>query len=542
MQQGITLIKTLVIVVVSGSLWLQACWVHRHFANTTVIRWVSFRLKAGAVQALLLVLSATLVAVIASAVVLPTSRAARATCAVILVQLAIGVLWYAPLLHIMRVAGRRRWRPLALVCAGACAHLASIVIGVKARCSPSANVLREAGLNVAGFVLTLTVVAGTVLVLRTWRRTSTFTLRLPWVPIGQPSTVLTNHGAALRGFTVVSLVSGILILASVPLSDTLCFDTSADQAVLFSQILRKTMRVCSPGMLLSLDLAVLWPVVTLAGWLSAAFMARLECCADLSWKRALLAGGWRVRVELVRGLAVLAPCVAYATGGVEELVRWQNRYGWGIVVQPIAGAIFLFGSVLVQQRIHSVTESMEANARHLEASSRTRGVIALVGVEKLEIVVSSLLFCTLFLGGWSIPFVYRGGMRVEFAGHYLVRQAIPETVVVILGTIAFTAKGATVCWLQSRIRVLLQTTNSTYFAQLTSRWLLCAGVVNVAMTALAALGVASSGFLARALTVFGQFGMLAVALISASGLLYAAWAAAERAANYLASADDDPAS
>jgi len=60
--------------------------------------------------------------------------------------------------------------------------------------------------------------------------------------------------------------------------------------------------------------------------------------------------------------------------------------------------------------------------------------------EYMEVVTSSMLLVTIFLGGWQLPFAHRDGLTIAFGDAVLVKAALPHLWMEILGVLTFFGK------------------------------------------------------------------------------------------------------
>ena len=73
--------------------------------------------------------------------------------------------------------------------------------------------------------------------------------------------------------------------------------------------------------------------------------------------------------------------------------------------------------------------------------------------EYMEVVTSSMLLVTIFLGGWQLPFLHRDGLTIAFGDTDALRaRSIPHIWVIIFGVVAFFGKTLVLCWIQAFIR------------------------------------------------------------------------------------------
>ena len=131
-----------------------------------------------------------------------------------------------------------------------------------------------------------------------------------------------------------------------------------------------------------------------------------------------------ISYEISMGLALIAMVVTYGTVDLDQMVRWQQQCGvpaWGILVQPLAFLLFLTASIAENKRVPfdlPECESELISGYFTEYTSMKMGLFLLS--EFIEIVVISALVVTLFLGGYSVPFLTADGFVFPGGGGWSV--------------------------------------------------------------------------------------------------------------------------
>jgi len=187
------------------------------------------------------------------------------------------------------------------------------------------------------------------------------------------------------------------------------------------------------GSILSLDAGVLW--LFAFGSLSV-YGTVLGSWASNS-KYALLggmrAGAMMISYEVSMGLSLVGMYLIMGTFNLQEIVAWQETNGWGILFQPIAFVIFLVALVAETGRAPfdvAEGESELVSGFHTEFSGM-RFAMFYMG-EYAHIAINAALLATLFLGGYSVPFVSTETLRENSA---LALAAVCG--VFVLGILAF---------------------------------------------------------------------------------------------------------
>jgi NADH-quinone oxidoreductase subunit H len=140
-----------------------------------------------------------------------------------------------------------------------------------------------------------------------------------------------------------------------------------------------------------------------------------------------------ISYEISMGLSLVGMYLIMGTFNLQEIVSWQEAHGWGILVQPVAFVIFLVALVAETGRAPfdvAEGESELVSGFHTEFSGM-RFAMFYMG-EYAHIAINAALLATLFLGGYSIPFVSTETLRENSA------QALSAVCgVFVLGMLAF---------------------------------------------------------------------------------------------------------
>ncbi len=110
-----------------------------------------------------------------------------------------------------------------------------------------------------------------------------------------------------------------------------------------------------------------------------------------------------ISYEVCMGISTVGVLLTAGTLHLGEIVSWQASHGWFLWHQPLAFLIFLTASYAETNRLPfdlPEAESELAAGYHVEYSSMKFALFFLA--EYLNMIVSSALVTTLFLGGWSL--------------------------------------------------------------------------------------------------------------------------------------------
>ena len=187
-----------------------------------------------------------------------------------------------------------------------------------------------------------------------------------------------------------------------------------------------------------------------------------------------------ISYEVAMGLALIAVVVTYGTVDLNDMVLWQQQAAWGVLVQPLAFLLFLTASIAENKRIPfdlPECESELISGYFTEYTSMKMGLFLLS--EFIEIVVISALVVTLFLGGYTLPFlrpegfVFPGGATWELS----------HLAVVVLQVLTFTVKVFIVGCFQIGIRWTLPRFRYDQLMDLGWKFLMPIAALNLVVTA-----------------------------------------------------------
>src|ERR1041384_3802847 len=141
------------------------------------------------------------------------------------------------------------------------------------------------------------------------------------------------------------------------------------------------------------------------------------------------------------GLSLIGAMMIYGTIRLDDMVRWQGDNAWGIFVQPFAFFLFFAAAVAESKRIPfdlPEAESELVSGYFTEYSGMKFGMFYFA--EYMEVVTSSMLIVTIFLGGWQLPFLQRDGLHVGIGDASWFEHKMPHVWVIVFGVVAFFGK------------------------------------------------------------------------------------------------------
>ncbi len=209
---------------------------------------------------------------------------------------------------------------------------------------------------------------------------------------------------------------------------------------------------------------------------------------------ALRAASQMVSYEVGIGLSLVGAMMMYGTVRLDDMVRWQGNNTWGIFVQPLGFILFFISAVAESKRIPfdlPEAESELVSGYFTEYSGMKFAMFMFS--EYMEIITSSMLLVTIFLGGWQLPFFHRDGVTVAIGESTLFAQRLPHIWVIIFGVVAFFGKTMLVCLFQAVVRWSLPRFRYDQLMKIGWRGLLPLSLANIAVTGVAWMGVQQMG-------------------------------------------------
>ena len=150
----------------------------------------------------------------------------------------------------------------------------------------------------------------------------------------------------------------------------------------------------------------------LAGWASK---------SKYSFLGALRTSAMTISYEVCLGLSLMGLLLLVGSFNLTDIVYWQEHHVWGIVAQPVAFFCFLIASIAETGRAPFDVAEGEPElvaGYHTEYGAMQFGLFYMG--EYSHICINSFLIATLFLGGYSVPFVTTETMQAHMGGSLAV--------------------------------------------------------------------------------------------------------------------------
>ncbi len=263
---------------------------------------------------------------------------------------------------------------------------------------------------------------------------------------------------------MLSLFSALVVWAVIPVGDRI---------VVFGHEVQIQIADISIGVLFFLALAPLEVVaLSMAGWGSGSKYPLLG---------ALRAGAQMLSYEVVLGLAVLG--VVVVAGDLRGAVIVENQSGWlfgflpnwNLLRQPLTALLFLIAMIAEANRLPFDLPEAEpelVGGYHTEYSSMKFSMFFMA--EYASMVALTGLFTTLFLGGWTLPWMAVGGPA-------------PSLWTALLGVCIFFVKAGAILFFFIWLRWTLPRLRFSDLMNLSWRSLIPVALVNLVAVALVSL-------------------------------------------------------
>jgi NADH-quinone oxidoreductase subunit H len=113
-----------------------------------------------------------------------------------------------------------------------------------------------------------------------------------------------------------------------------------------------------------------------------------------------------ISYEIAMGMSVIPIFMLTESLNLGDIIRYQAEHGWMILKQPLAFVIFLIAAFAETNRLPfdlPESESELVGGYHTEYSSMKFALFFLG--EYANMIASAAMMVTLFLGGWTLPFI-----------------------------------------------------------------------------------------------------------------------------------------
>ena len=301
---------------------------------------------------------------------------------------------------------------------------------------------------------------------------------------------------------MLCMIPVIALTAVIPMCDDICISQfwahGHEGNLFFPAMLRNGVgcpfptatHVVIDGAVAPLDMGILFVFAFAGQGIVGAAIAGWASDNKFSLMGALRASSQMVSYEVTMGISLIGAFMIYGTLRLDDMVRWQGENTWGIFVQPVAFFLFFAAAVAESKRIPfdlPEAESELVSGYFTEYSGMKFGMFYFA--EYMEVVTSSMLLVTIFLGGWNLPFFHRDGLTIAFGDATLFHTNVPHVWMTIFGIVAFFGKTLFLCWIQAFVRWSLPRFRYDQLMKLGWRVLLPASLANIFATGIGYLAL-----------------------------------------------------
>jgi NADH-quinone oxidoreductase subunit H len=215
---------------------------------------------------------------------------------------------------------------------------------------------------------------------------------------------------------VISIGIALVTFAVVPFGDRI---------VLFGREIKLQIADVNVGVLYILALTSLGVYgITLSGWSSNnkySLLGGLRSAAQM------------ISYELSMGLSIIGVVMIAGSLELDSIVQAQYGWKWNVLLQPLGFITFVVAAFAETNRLPFDLPEAEpelVGGYHTEYSGLKFGLFFLA--EYTNVVTSSALITTLYLGGWQIPYLQTAGLSPTWMALLQVGAFISKVIVVML--------------------------------------------------------------------------------------------------------------
>lgn len=298
---------------------------------------------------------------------------------------------------------------------------------------------------------------------------------------------------------IVAVLPALITFAVIPFGDTVCFEATKEGYTNFTSLVAEAPRtgVCTQHavslQIADLNVGILFMFAIAGTGIIGAALAGWSSDNKFSLLGGLRAASQMVSYEVAMGLSLAGAFMVYGTPRLNEMVRWQNENAWGIFVQPVAFFMFFAAAIAEHKRVpfDAPEGESELAAGYFVEYSSMKFVMFMTG-EYIEMAISSAVLVTLFLGGWSLPFLHRDGITVSIGDAVLFKVALSHFAVTVLQALAFFGKVTVFTFWSIFIRWTVPRFRYDQIMAFGWRFLLPASIANLVATGLLVLAANSA--------------------------------------------------
>jgi NADH-quinone oxidoreductase subunit H len=293
---------------------------------------------------------------------------------------------------------------------------------------------------------------------------------------------------------LIALFPALVTFAVIPFGDTLC--VGATNGLLDVGKIASTAPdlngVCADGgfsmQIADLNVGILFMFAIAGTGIVGAAIAGWSSDNKWSLLGGLRAASQMVSYEVAMGLSLVGAFMVYGSPRLGDMVRWQQNNAWGLFVQPLAFFLFFAAAIAEQKRtpFDAPEGESEIIAGYFVEYSSFKFLMFLTG-EYLELVISSAVLVTVFLGGWTLPFFRPDGIHVMFGETLIWHSPISPAVMALLSVVVFFGKVVLLTFGQIFIRWTVPRFRYDQIMAFGWKMLLPAAIANLVITGIGVL-------------------------------------------------------
>jgi NADH-quinone oxidoreductase subunit H len=323
---------------------------------------------------------------------------------------------------------------------------------------------------------------------------------------------------------MIAMFPALVVMAVTPFGDALCFaDVNKNAQFEWAELLHPMPVMARDGVceghavrmqIADLNVGILYLFAIASTGVIGAAIAGWASDNKFSLLGGLRAASQMISYEVAMGLSLMGLLLTYSTLRLGKMVDWQNDNAWGIFIQPLAFCMFMAAAMAETKRVpfdQPEGESEIVAGYFLEYSGFKFGMF--MAGEYVEVLTSSALIVTLFLGGYTLPFMFADGIHVTLGDAVLFDYKMNHVAVTVIQILTFFGKTLLFAWFQIFFRWTLPRFRYDQLMKFGWTKLLPLAIVNLVVTAVVvvAIDTAGPGF-HNVLKILGQLSHLLVAV------------------------------
>jgi len=237
---------------------------------------------------------------------------------------------------------------------------------------------------------------------------------------------------------------------------------------------------------LPLNVGLLFVFAMMSMGIYGTFLAGFSSNNKYAFLGGLRASSQMISYEITMGATLVGLLMIYGTLDLAELNRAQGSllWGWlpkwGIFLQPLGFLLFLVAGFAETKRVPFDLPEGESEiiGYFVEYSSMKFGAFFMT--DFVETILVAALICTLFFGGWQVPYLMSDGFHFPWGSFW----SLGTVAVTLLQIVSFGLKVFVFCWFLLLIRWTLPRFRYDQLMHLGWKVLLPLSILNIFATGL----------------------------------------------------------